>query len=163
MKIEKDRIVRFHYSLTDATGAALESSHDGEPMAYLYGHGGMIEGLENALLGRDSGEKFTVTLAPEEAYGKRVEGSFQRIPIKHLQVKKNARLAPGMVVQVQTEQGLRQVTVVKPGKFNVDVDTNHPWAGKTLTFTVEVVDVAEATPEELAHGHAHGAGGHQHH
>jgi FKBP-type peptidyl-prolyl cis-trans isomerase SlyD len=67
-----------------------------------------------------------------------------------------------MIANVQTEQGARQVTVVKAGKFMVTVDTNHPFAGKTLTFDVEVLSVREATADEQAHGHAHGVGGHQH-
>jgi len=66
------------------------------------------------------------------------------------------------VVSVQTNQGVRQVTVVKVGKFNVDADTNHPLAGKTLTFDIEIMEVRAASAEEKAHGHAHGVGGHQH-
>lgn len=160
MEIIKDRVVQFHYSLRDADGNEIENSRKGEPMAYLHGHRNMMEGLEVAMEGRSAGDIFSVTLAPEEAYGKRVEGAEQRVPVKHLQGAKKWR--PGMVAHVQTEQGLRQVQILKVGKFMVTIDTNHPLAGKTVTFDVEVIDVREATPEELAHGHAHGVGGHHH-
>ncbi|MDX1450991.1 MAG: peptidylprolyl isomerase, partial [Oleiphilaceae bacterium] len=83
---------------------------------------------------------------------------------KHLvgDKKQLARLKPGMIVAINTEDGPRQVMVLKAGKFNVDVDLNHPLAGKTLTFNVTVDGVREASEEEVAHGHAHGVGGHQH-
>ncbi|MEK9766370.1 MAG: peptidylprolyl isomerase, partial [Thalassolituus sp.] len=81
-------------------------------------------------------------------------------PVKHLQGAKVWK--KGMVASVHTEQGMRQVTIVKVGRFMADVDTNHPFAGKTLQFEVDVVAVREATAEELDHGHAHGVGGHQH-
>tara|TARA_B110001469_G_C9451304_1_gene227944 strand:- start:400 stop:630 length:231 start_codon:yes stop_codon:yes gene_type:complete len=68
----------------------------------------------------------------------------------------------GMAVSIQTDGGIRQGVVIKIGKFNVDLDTNHPLAGKTVIFDIEIVDVREATQEEIDHGHAHGIGGHQH-
>jgi len=86
--------------------------------------------------------------------------SIQRVPLKHLRAR--GRLRPGMVAAVETEHGARQVTVVKVGKFNADVDTNHPLAGRTLSFDIEVLEVRAASEEEIAHGHAHGAGGHHH-
>ncbi|WP_369821112.1 peptidylprolyl isomerase, partial [Oleiphilus sp. HI0067] len=88
----------------------------------------------------------------------------QRVLIKHLMGDKKqlARLKPGMTVGINTEQGARQATVVKAGKFNVDVDTNHPLAGKDLTFDIEIISIREATKEEISHGHAHGVGGHHH-
>lgn len=163
MNIENNKVVRFHYVLRDAAGAELESSHDGDPVAYLHGTGSIIPGLEEAMANKKTGDQFAVTIPPEKGYGERVEGRIQRIPVKHLLVKKNARLLPGMVVAIQTDHGARQATVIKPGKFTVDVDTNHPWAGKTLNFEIGIVEVRDATEEELAHGHAHGVGGHHHH
>ncbi len=159
MKVEDKKVVQFHYVLKDDQQAVLEST-EGEPVAYLHGCNNMMVGLEKALSGRGVGEKFSVTLSPEEGYGERVEGSVQRIPMKHLQGAKKWK--PGMVAVVETEQGQRQVTVVKAGKFMVTVDNNHPFAGKTLIFDLEVVDIRDASDEEVAHGHAHGAGGHQH-
>ena len=160
MQIEKNTVVQFTYSLKDDAGNQLESSETGHPMAYLHGHNNMLEGLEKALEGKADGDNFEVTLPPAEAYGERRDGSEQRVPIKHLQGAKKWK--PGMIANVQTEQGHRQVTVVKAGKFMVTVDTNHPFAGKTLTFDIKVLEVREATAEEQAHGHAHGVGGHQH-
>ena len=161
MQIAANHVVRFHYQLRDAqTDQALETSRDGDPVACLLGHGNIIPGLEKAIMGKEAGDIFTATVEPSEAYGNRREGASQRIPIKHLLTK--GKLKPGMVAHVQTEQGARQVVIEKVGRFNVDVDTNHPLAGKTLAFDIEILDVREASQEELAHGHAHGVGGHQH-
>lgn len=164
MQITKDKVVTFHYSLKDADGQTMESSNDSDPMAYLHGHGNIIAGLEAAMEGKQANETLSVTLAPKDAYGERVENAIQRVPLKHLHGDKKqlARLKAGDVAHINTEQGARQVIVVRAGKFNVDVDTNHPLAGKTLTFDIEVTDVRDATAEEIAHGHAHGVGGHQH-
>lgn len=160
MSISKDKVVQFYYTLKDEAGQTLESNVGADPVAYLHGHKNMMPGVEKALEGREAGEEFSVTLPPEETYGLRREDSEQRVPTKHLMGAKKWK--PGMMAVVQTEQGQRQVTVVKVGKFMVTVDTNHPMAGKTLTFDLIVADVRDATPEEIAHGHAHGIGGHHH-
>lgn len=160
MNIDKDKVVQFHYTLRDAGGDMLESTQGQAPLAYLHGHGNIIPGLENAMNGKTVGEQFSVTVEPKEAYGERREGPLQRIALKHLQGARKWK--PGMVAVLDTDKGYRQVTVVKVGKFNADVDPNHPLAGRTLVFDVQIVDVRDATPEEITHGHAHGAGGHQH-
>ncbi|MBY4676643.1 FKBP-type peptidyl-prolyl cis-trans isomerase [Marinobacterium arenosum] len=162
--IADDKVIQFHYSLNDADGNPIETSRDGEPMAYLHGHNNMIPALEAAMTGKAVGDSFSITLAPADSYGEREEGRQQRVPIKHLQgLPKGARQwQPGMVAMVQTDQGARQVTVIKASKFMVTIDTNHPLAGKTLTYDVEIVAVRDASDEEIAHGHAHGIGGHQH-
>lgn len=160
MNIAPDHVVQFHYTLKDASGSEIESSRDGEPMAYLHGHRNIIPGLEEALLGKAAGDRFSVTVPPEKGYGLRREGALQRVPLKHLQGARHWK--PGMLAVVHTDQGMRQVQVVKVGRFNADVDVNHPMAGQTLTFDIEVVSVRPATAEELSHGHAHGAGGHHH-
>ena len=160
MNIEKDSVVQFHYTLKDEAGEVIESSHDSQAMAYLHGHNNMLVGVENALAGKTEGESFSITLQPEDAYGQRQEDAVQRVPAKHLQGA--AKWKPGMIAVVNTEQGQRQVTVIKSGKFMVTVDMNPPLAGKVLTFDIEVIDVREATEDEISHGHAHGVGGHQH-
>jgi len=167
MQISKDKVVTFHYRLKDETGQEMESSHDDEPVCYLHGHDNIIVGIEKGLEGKefkDAGETFEITVQPVDAYGERQEGATQRIPIKHLQGDKKslANLKAGDVVAINTDKGAMQAVVIKAGKFNVDVDTNHPLAGKTLTFEVQLESVREATEEELAHGHAHGVGGHHH-
>lgn len=163
MQIEKNKVVTFHYRLSEAgNDEALESSHDRDPLAYLHGRGTILKGLEQALEGKQNGDQVNVSLPPEQAYGPRREDAQQRIPIKHLILGKNKKLRVGQIVAVNTQQGQREATIVKVGRFNVDVDSNHPLAGKTLVFDVEIVDVRDATEEEIAHGHAHGVGGHQH-
>ena len=160
MKITKDTVVQFHYTIKDDQGVELETSGSGDPMAYLHGHNNMIVGVENALEGKEAGEQFEVTVEPKDGYGERQEDAIQRVPTKHLHGAE--KWAPGMVAVVQTEQGQRQVTVMKVGKFMVTVDLNPPLAGKTLTFDINVADVREASKEEVEHGHAHGVGGHDH-
>lgn len=160
MPIEKNQVVLFHYSVSDEQGNVVETSRDGEPNAYLHGHGGIIKGLEEALEGRDAGETFSVTVPPEKGYGPRKPDAVQRVPIKHLRGAR--RWKPGMIAQVQTEQGPRHVVIAKVGHKFADVDTNHPMAGRTLTFDIEVIEVRDAEPEEISHGHVHGPGGHHH-
>lgn len=160
MNIEKNSVVQFHYSLKDETGEQIETTEGKDPMAYLHGHKNIIAGLEKALLGKSEGETFSVTIEPKEAYGARKEDALQRIPLKHMQGAKKWK--KGMVAVVKTDQGQRQVVVQKVGKFNADCDLNHPLAGKTLTFDIDVMSVREASAEEKSHGHAHGVGGHHH-
>ncbi len=160
MKVSNNTVVSFHYELSEA-GKAIESSRDRSPVLSLIGQGGLIVGLEKALLDKTAGETFEVSVPPEEGYGEYVERELMRVPIKHL-LGSPKKVKPGQVVYVNTQQGQRSAVAVKVGKFNVDVDTNHPFAGKTLDFKIEILDVREATQEEMAHGHAHGAGGHHH-
>ncbi|MFZ5655281.1 MAG: FKBP-type peptidyl-prolyl cis-trans isomerase [Pseudomonadota bacterium] len=160
MHIERDKAVTFHYSLSEAGGARIETSRERAPQAYLHGHRNLLPALEEQLAGHVAGDVLSVTLAPEQAYGPRREGATTRVPIKHLVFE--GGLAPGQVVGIRTGGGLRRATVVKAGKFNADLDFNHPLAGKTLVFDIEVLAVRDATAEELAHGHVHGAGGHHH-
>lgn len=159
MQIEKNKVVSFHYKLSEED-SELEQSHDGDPMSFLFGHGGLIPGLEEAMSGRENGDSFSVTVPPEKAYGHHSPDAVQRIPVKHFGTKK--KLRQGDVVALQTSQGPLDVTILKIGKFMADVDANHPLAGRTLTFEVDIVDVRDATGEEVEHGHAHGPGGHNH-
>jgi len=160
MKIEDKKIVSFHYTLSNAEGEQMESSRERDPMSYLHGSHNIIPGLEKAMAGKAVGDSFEVTVEPADAYGERDDKQVQRISAKHF--RKSVRLEPGQLVTLQTKQGPIQATVVKVGRFNVDVDTNHPLAGQPLTFDVEVTDVRDATKEEMSHGHAHGKGGVEH-
>jgi FKBP-type peptidyl-prolyl cis-trans isomerase SlyD len=160
MNISKNSVVSFHYTLKNSEGNQLESSREGDAMTYLHGSGNIIKGLEKALEGKSAGDTFEVTVEPAEAYGERQPANIQRISAKHFRDAKS--LKPGQVLGLQTKQGPVQVTVVKIGRFNVDVDANHPLAGQSLTFDVEVTDVREATAEEKDHGHVHGPGGVDH-
>ena len=160
MQIDKNKVVTFHYDLRISEHDMYESSRNTQPMNYLHGHGNIIHGLEKEMVGKVSGDRFSVTVEPLEGYGLRNEQAMQRIPIKHIIHK--GRLRPGMMVAVNSREGQRQVLVLKVGKFNVDVDLNHPLAGKTLTFDVEILGVRDASPEEIAHGHAHAPEGAEH-
>ena len=164
MKLEKDRVVRFHYTLFEGGVAeqgsdALETSKDREPLAILAGHGNIIPGLEQAMEGHEAGDSFSADIAAADAYGERRDNLTQRVPKKHFGEQ---RLMPGMQVVLNTNFGPRAVTIQKVGMSVVDVDLNHPMAGKDLRFDIEVVEVREATAEELEHGHVHGEGGHHH-
>ena len=160
MIVEKSKVVSFHYTLKNEAGEELETSRDKQAMSYLHGANNIIPGLENAMAGREAGDAFSVTVAPEEAYGERREANVQRVPLKRL--RGAGQLRPGQILNLQTQQGPVQVTVLKVGRFNVDVDANHPLAGQQLTFDVEITEIRDATEEETKHGHAHGPGGHQH-
>ena len=160
MTVENKKVVSFHYTLSGEDGEQLESSRERQPMTYLHGASNIIPGLEKAMAGKQVGDEFQVTVPPGEAYGERKPGNVQRISAKHF--GDTRRLSPGQLVSLQTKQGPIQAVVVKIGRFNVDVDINHPLAGKTLTFDVEVTDIRDATEEEVQHGHVHGPGGVDH-
>ena len=156
MKIAKNSVVEFHYKVSEGT-VLLEDSHGNEPLIYLHGHGGLFNTMEQAFVGKSMDDKFEVTLTPDQSYGERREDAIQRIPLKHLQGA--TKWKPGMVATVDSNQGRSEVTIIKVGRFNADCDINHPFAGKTLTFDIEVVSVRAATDEEISHGHAHAKGG----
>ncbi len=159
MKIEDNSVVRFHYTVSETGRGQLESSREQQPISALIGHGNVIPGLEEALRGREAGESFQVSVGPEQGYGLRREGLVQRVPRKHF---KGAKLQPGQQVVLPTQQGQRAMTIQKVGISVVDVDLNHPMAGMTLDFDVEIIDVRAGTEIELQHHHAHGEGGHEH-
>ncbi|MFT5221689.1 MAG: FKBP-type peptidyl-prolyl cis-trans isomerase SlyD [Planctomycetota bacterium] len=160
MKISNNSIVQYHFSLTDDSGALLESSRGTEPSAYLHGAGNILDGLEGAMVGKVKGDKVSVTLTPAQGFGQRREDAMQRVSVKHLRGAKKWKA--GMIAQFDGDHGHQQVTIVKMGKFMADVDVNHPYAGKTLVFDIEIVDVRAATDVEIAHRHVHGPGGHHH-
>ncbi|HET9836096.1 MAG TPA: peptidylprolyl isomerase [Rhodanobacteraceae bacterium] len=162
MKAAKNTVVSFHYVVSEAGGTQpLDSSRErGEPLTSLLGYHQLVPGIENALEGHEAGERFEVDVPPADGYGERREGMIQRVPKKYFQ--QADKLKPGMQTVLQTrEGGQRMVTVHKVGMSAIDVDHNHPLAGKTLHFEIEVTGVRAPTPEELEHGHAHPEG-HQH-
>jgi FKBP-type peptidyl-prolyl cis-trans isomerase SlyD len=158
--IADDTVVTFHYKLRDSEGSFTESSEGASPVVYLHGRSNIVPGLETEMAGKKSGDKFTATVTPAQGYGERNPEAVQRVPVKHLATR--GPYTVGQMVAVNTNQGMRQARVEKVGHFNVDLDLNHPLAGKTLLFDIEVVEVRDATEEELAHGHAHGPEGHGH-
>ncbi len=157
--IQNNSVVTFHYTLTNATGEVLDKS-EGEPLIYLHGAHNIVPGLENELAGKTVGDKFKVTVEPEQGYGEYQAELLQEVPRNMFQGVDEIQV--GMQFQAQTDDGLQVVTVKDVTPELVIVDANHPLAGQALTFDVEVVGIREATNEELEHGHAHGAGGHHH-
>lgn len=158
--IANNTVVQFNYTLTDEEGKIIDQSH-GEPLAYLHGHHNIISGLEQALEGKEVGDKLIVTVEPEDAYGEYIAEAVQEVPRTNFQGVDN--IEAGMQFQSQTEDGQVMLVTVKDVTDDmVVVDGNHPLAGQTLNFDVEIVYVRDASADEIAHGHAHGAGGHQH-
>ncbi len=160
MQIADRNVASFHYTLTNDGGDVLDSSREREPLAYLHGAGNIVPGLEKAMAGRESGDTFKVDVEPQEGYGPRHEELIQTVPMKAFQGVPEVK--PGMQFQANGPQGPMLVTVADVNGDEVRVDGNHPLAGQTLHFDVEVTDVREATEEELTHGHVHGAGGVEH-
>ncbi len=160
MAIAQNSVVTIHYTLKDDAGEVIDSSREGDPVAYLHGHGNLVPGLERELEGKSTGDKVNVSVTPEHGYGDYDKQLVQQVPRRALQGIANVRV--GMRLQAQTPEGPRAVVITRLVGDMVTIDGNHPLAGKNLNFDVEVTDVREATEEELAHGHVHGEGGHQH-
>lgn len=160
MQISANKVVSIHYTLKDEEGEVIETSAQSDPLAYIHGAGNIIPGLEGALSGKDVGDKFEVDVPPEEAYGFRKDELIQAVPMNAFQGINE--ILPGMQFQAQTPSGMQLLTVVEVEQDQVIVDGNHPLAGQTLTFEVEVTDIRDATEEELDHGHVHGPGEYQH-
>ena len=158
--IADGKVVRIHYVLRDGEGEEIDRSGD-EPLEYLHGAGNIVPGLEKQLAGKSPGDKLTVVVPPEEGYGPRHKVKPHAIPRSSF--PKDADLQKGMGFTMRAQNGEAvPVWVTKIQGPTVYVDPNHPLAGATLHFEVEVVDTRDANDEEKAHGHPHGPGGHHH-
>jgi FKBP-type peptidyl-prolyl cis-trans isomerase SlyD len=157
MQIGAKKAVTIHYTLRDDAGEVLDSSEGRSPLTYLHGEGNIVPGLEKALDGKQAGDEVKVTVPPADGYGERSDDHVRNVPRRRLP---EGKIEPGMRMRMQTDVGqvIALVTAVK-GDY-VTLDTNHPLAGMTLHFEVKVVEVRDATAEELEHGHVHGPGGH---
>jgi FKBP-type peptidyl-prolyl cis-trans isomerase SlyD len=161
MVITRNKVVRFDYTLTNDASQVLDSSSGGEPLTYLHGTGNIIPGLENALEGKRAGDSLKVRVAAADAYGERDDAMVQQVPREMFE--DNQDITVGMQFHSGDNEGhVHVVTVVAVDADSITVDGNHPLAGVPLNFDVTIVDVRDATPEELAHGHVHGPGGHHH-
>ncbi|HQY87483.1 MAG TPA: peptidylprolyl isomerase [Tepidisphaeraceae bacterium] len=161
MKIADKSVVSFDYTLTDPDGKELDSSKTRGPLVYMHGMRGIIPGLEAEMTGKSAGDAFKVTVDADKAYGMHNPALTQTVPRTNF--PPNQMLMVGQEFQAKGPNGQPfHVRITKLDGDNVTVDANHPLAGVALTFDVKVVDVREATEEEIAHGHVHGPGGHQH-
>jgi len=160
MQIGEQKVVTLHYTLTDNEGRVIDQSEDGS-FAYLHGASNIIPGLENALSGKTAGEELSVAVSPEEAYGVRDESMLQQVP-KNMFEDTN-QIAVGTQFHAQGPNGeMLVVTVMEVQEEHVLVDGNHPLAGVELNFDVKIIDVRDASEEEVEHGHVHGPEGHHH-
>jgi FKBP-type peptidyl-prolyl cis-trans isomerase SlyD len=138
--IQKDSNVTFHYQLKDGEGAFIESSEQGAPVGYIHGYGEMIEGVEIALDGKQVGDKFEVNVPPELGYGESYDDLLQQVPMEAFEGVDNLHI--GMRFNAASEDGSENsVSVVAIEEDSVTIDANHPFAGKTLVFDIEVVGV----------------------
>jgi FKBP-type peptidyl-prolyl cis-trans isomerase SlyD len=159
--IKKDSVVSLSYCLKNSNGEELDRADKGKPFAYLHGNGQMVPGLEKELEGLAVGVKKDVTVSPAEGYGDL--NPQLRIEVERANFPKDADIQTGMQFEGQGDGGTRTVFTVKAVVGDkIHVDGNHPLAGETLYFSIEIMEVRDATKEELTHGHAHGEGGHHH-
>lgn len=156
MQITDKLAVSIHYILTNGAGEQLDSSRDDEPMEYLHGFGQIIPGLENSLVGKVVGDKFTVTVPAADAYGEKRDDMVQVVSMSMFE--NVDKIEVGMQFHADASEGVNVVTVSKIDGEEVTIDGNHPLAGEDLTFDIEVMNMRPATEDELSHKHIHGAG-----
>lgn len=158
MHVAINQVISVHYNLKDDNNAVLDTTYDdNKPLVYLHGRSQMIAGFESAIAKATVGDKLSFSVMPSDGYGLRNINNTQRIPSKYL--KHEGKLTPGKKIHVNTNTGVKPGTVIKVGKFNVDVDMNHPLAGKNLHFDVEIIAIRKASDEEISHGHVHSESG----
>ncbi len=161
MSVEMNKVITFNFTVKDEEGAVLDSSENKEPLSYLSGTNSILPKLEETLNGMIIGSIKNVKIAAGEAYGDYKEEAVQTV--KKEQFPQEAQLVAGARYVANSPDGGQMPFVIKEVKENdVTVDFNHPLAGKDLEFDVELLDVRDATPEEMQHGHVHGPGGHNH-
>ena len=160
MEISSHKVVIIDYTVTDEQGEVIDTSKDEEPLAYIHGTSNLIPGLEKALEGKSAGDSLNVDVPPEEAYGLRDETSLQVVSREQFEGVDDLQV--GMQFEAQDDDDVQLVTIAAIDGGDVTLDANHPLAGITLHFEVSIVDVRDATQEELDHGHAHDPEGHQH-
>ncbi|MES1941273.1 FKBP-type peptidylprolyl isomerase [Salinisphaera sp. T5B8] len=153
MEAKQDSVVSIYYVLRDTDGEIIDQSSEGQPLAYLHGHGNIVPGLEKAIEGHAQGDEVKATVEPEEGYGPYREELVQKVSRDAFQGVDE--LAPGMSFRAESDAGPMIVTVKEVEGEEVTVDGNHVLAGQTLNFTVNIHDVREASSEEIEHGHVH--------
>lgn len=155
------QVYGFHYTLKDSEGNQIDSSVGGTPLLFLEGSGQIIPGLENQIIGTNIGDKKNVEVKAADAYGEIIEDL--KITVKLSQFPEGQDIKVGDQFQVNEEPNAPIFTVISINGDDVNIDGNHPMAGKDLVFDIEITERRDATAEEVSHGHAHGEGGHHHH
>ena len=163
MQIAQHTVVTMTYTLTDDQGQVLDQADAAQPFAYLHGADNIIPGLEKQLVGKQATDSLVVTVPPAEAYGEYDERMTQQVPRSMFAGIPDEQIVAGAEFHAQTGAGNQTIRIAAADENTVTIDANHPLAGVTLTFDVTIIDVRAASEEEVAHGHAHGQGGHHHH
>lgn len=156
MNITNNSVVTMHFTVSTLDDTQIDTSRDGEPMVQLQGSHYLIQGLEEALIGKAPGDNFELEVEPAQAYGDRVDELVQMVPKSMFE---GMEVEVGMTFRATTDEGEQSVMIIDETEDEVVVDGNHPLAGVTLHFSVEVLEVREATEDEIAHGHPHGPQG----
>ncbi|KZN36881.1 peptidyl-prolyl cis-trans isomerase [Pseudoalteromonas luteoviolacea S2607] len=156
MKIAQNTVVKMHYSVLDDDQNSIDNTFDEEPLEFIIGTGFLIKGLEDALIDKQAGDQVSVTVEPEQGYGIRNDNLTQAVPKSMFE---GIEVEVGMQFRATTDEGEQAVIVIGVEEDEVIVDGNHPLAGITLHFDVEILEVRTATDEELAHGHVHSVDG----
>ena len=160
MQIADKMVVTIDYTLKDDNGTVLDNSTEGK-FAYMHGANNIIPGLENALAGKSAGDEVDVSVSPAEGYGERNDSMIQAVPRDMFDSEQEIQV--GMQFHAESPEGeMIVVTVTEVEGDDVTVDGNHPLAGVNLNFDVKIIDIREASEDEIEHGHVHGPGGHQH-
>lgn len=153
------RVIGFHYTLTDQNGNIIDSSSGRGPLLYMEGTGQIIPGLEKELQSLNKGDKKKVSIPAKEAYGERQESMVLQVPLDKLP-KQDIKV--GNQFRGGADNHSPVFTVIEVTATEAKLDGNHPLAGQDLNFDVELVEIREATAEEMQHGHAHSPDGHHH-
>ena len=161
MQVATNKAITIHYTLTNQAGDVVDSSRDGDPLAYIHGIGALVPGLEKELEGKSAGDSVAVTVQPDDGYGHKTSELIQSVAKEAFAF--DGEIEVGMRFEAETDHGIELVEVIEVDDETVTIDANHPLAGEALNFDVNVMDVRDATDEELEHGHIHAEGGCQHH
>ena len=159
MKVSLNKVIAIHYTLTNNEGTVLDSSNGRSPLNFIHGLGHLIQGMEEGIDGKEVGNKFQLKVSPEKGYGNYQNEMVQQVPLSAFA---GQEIKVGMQFEAGTEEQRFLVNIKAIDAETVTVDGNHPLAGVELNFDIEIMDIREATEDEIAHGHVYGPEGHHH-
>lgn len=159
MSLTKNKVASVAYTLTNAEGQVIDQASKESPMVFIHGVGGMIPGFEKELEGKSVGDSFSLVVQPADAYGELNDALTEDVPREMFEGIPDEKLVAGAQFQASTDVGVEVITIVGVDGDTIKIYGNHPLAGETLHFEVEILDIRDATEEELAHGHVHATGG----